>query len=114
MQEMTSRYVLNIWQPAGGVPDADTLAAIGARLDALNADIKAAGHWVFTGGLHSPDASTVVRPDGMVTDGPYVEGTEFIGGFWILDCPDLDAALEWGRRAAEAIGLPIEIRPSAG
>lgn len=50
----------------------------------------------------------------MVTDGPYVEGPEFIGGFWVLDCPDLDAALEWGRRAAAAIGLPIEVRPAAG
>ena len=107
-------YVLNVWQPAGGTPDADTLAAIGARLDALNEEIRAAGQWVFTGGLHSPDASTVVRPGGLVTDGPYVEGKEFVGGFWIVDAPDLDAALEWARRAAAATTLPIEVRPFAG
>lgn len=107
-------YVLNVWQPAGGTPDPDTLAAIRARLDALNAEIRTAGQWVFTGGLHSPDASTVVRPDGLVTDGPYVEGKEFVGGFWIVDAPDLDAALDWARRAAEATTLPIEVRPFAG
>jgi hypothetical protein len=109
-----SAYVLNVWQPDGAAPDADTLAAIGLRLDALNEEIRAAGQWVFTGGLHSPDASTVIRADGLVTDGPYVEGKEFVGGFWIVDAPDLDAALEWARRAVAATGLPVEVRPFAG
>jgi hypothetical protein len=109
-----SNYLLNIWQPAGGVPEGEMLAGIMERLDRLNADLRASGQWVFTGGLHSPDASTVVAADGLVTDGPYIEGKEFIGGFWVLDCPDLDAALGWGRRAAAAIGLPIEVRPFAG
>jgi hypothetical protein len=109
-----TRYVLNIWQPAGGTPGPDVLAGIGAKLDALNEEIRAAGQWVFTGGLHSPDAATVVRSDGMITDGPYVEGKEFVGGFWIVDAPDLDAALAWARRAAEATTLPIEVRPFAG
>jgi hypothetical protein len=108
-----SRYVLNVWQPAGGTPDAGTLAEIDARLTALQEEIRASGQWLFAGGLHSPDASTVVRPDGLVTDGPYVEAGEFIGGFWIVDAPDLDAALGWGRRAAEAVGLPVEVRPFA-
>jgi len=109
-----TNYVLNIWQPAGGTPDAATLDAIGVRLTELNAEIAAAGQFVFTGGLHSPDASTVVAPDGLITDGPYAEGKEFIGGFWVLDCPDLDAALQWARRAAAVIGLPVEVRPFAG
>jgi hypothetical protein len=109
-----SHYLLDIWQPAGGTPEPAELAVIGARLDALNAEIRAAGEFVFAAGLHSPDASTVVRPDGLVTDGPYVEGKEFVGGFWILDVPDLDVALEWARRAAAVIGLPVEVRPFAG
>lgn len=109
-----SHYLLDIWQPADGVPEPAELAAVMARLDALNAEIRAAGHWMFTGGLHSPDASTVVRPDGLVTDGPYVEGKEFVGGFWVLDVPDLDVALEWARRVVAILGLPVEVRPFAG
>jgi hypothetical protein len=109
-----SNYLLGVWQPTGGIPEAATLAGIEAKLAALNEEITAAGQFVFTGGLHSPDASTVVGPDGLVTDGPYVEGKEFIGGFWIVDAPDLDAALEWARRGAEVIGLPVEVRPFAG
>jgi hypothetical protein len=109
-----SEYLLNIWQPAGGVPDEETLAGIMARLAALNDDIRAAGHWVTEGGLHGPDASTVVRADGLVTDGPYVEGKEFVGGFWVVDVPDLDVALGYARRAAAATTLPIEVRPFAG
>lgn len=109
-----SLYQLAIWQPAGGTPEPAELAAIGARLAALNEEVTAAGQFVFTGGLHSPDASTVVAPDGLVTDGPYVEGKEFVGGFWVLDVPDLDEALEWARRGAAAIGLPVEVRPFRG
>ena len=109
-----SRYVLNIWQPAGGTPDAATLADIDRKLTALNAEITAAGQWVFNGGLHSPDASTVVRADGMVTDGPYVEGKEFIGGFDVIQAENLDDALAWAGKLARILGgLPVEVRPVA-
>ena len=85
------------------------------NLAALNAEMKAAGAWVFGNGLHPPTTATVLRVrDGEVvmTDGPYVEGKEHLGGFTIIKAPDLDAALEWGRKYALAIGLlPIEIRP---
>jgi hypothetical protein len=69
-------------------------------LDALNQELRAAGAWVFAGGLHSPSTATVVRlKDGEVltTDGPFAEGKEHIGGFTIVKAPYLDAALEWGR-----------------
>jgi hypothetical protein len=69
---------------------------------------------VFAGGLHPADVSTVVRVqdgDVLMTDGPYVEGKEHLGGICIVQAPDLDAALEWGRKAAEATTLPIEVRP---
>ena len=77
-------------------------------------DVLDRSSWVFAGGLHDPDASTVLRPKGgevLVTDGPYAEGTEHLGGFTIIDVADLDAAIEWGRRTALASTLPIEVRP---
>ncbi len=76
--------------------------------------MQAAGGWVFSGGLHPPSTATVVRvKDGeaLMTDGPYVEGKEHIGGFTIIRAPDLDAALEWGRKSAKATTLPVEVRP---
>jgi hypothetical protein len=105
------QYLLSIYQPDGGVPDPDTLAGIGAALHQLNEELRDSGSWVFTGGLHGPGSATVVRADGMITDGPYVEGKEHIGGIWVITAPDLDAALAWGRKAAAATTLPIEVRP---
>jgi hypothetical protein len=81
------------------------------------AEAKGAGAWVYNGGLHSPDTATVLRPrngDVLMTDGPYAEGKEHIGGLVIVRAADLDAALGWGRKLARAIGLPIEVRPFQG
>lgn len=83
-------------------------------LDALHAELKAAGAWVFVAGLHSPSMATVVRfQDGdiLTTDGPYAEGKEHIGGFIVIRAPDLVAALEWGTKLSRATTLPIEVRP---
>ena len=69
---------------------------------------------MFAGGLHDPSTSTVLRAQGdevLITDGPFAEGKEHVGGFTIISAPDLDAALEWGRKAARATTLPIEVRP---
>lgn len=103
-------YLLTIYQPDGPPPDADTMTRIGAALHTLNEELRSSGSWVFTGGLHPPDTAAVVRADAMVTDGPYLEGKEHIGGIWVIDAPDLDAALGWGRKAAAATTLPIEVR----
>jgi hypothetical protein len=111
------QYLLSVYQPDGPAPPAEVLERITADLDALNAELKQAGAWVFAGGLHPPSTATVVRvSDGeaLVTDGPFAEGKEHIGGFTIVRAPDLDAALEWGRRLAEATTLPIEVRPFQG
>ena len=84
---------------------------------ALNQEMKAAGAWVFSDGLHPPSTATVVRLHGgevLTTDGPYVEGKEHLGGCCIIKAPDLDAALEWGRKTALATTLPIEVRPFQG
>jgi hypothetical protein len=105
------QYLLSIYQPDGGVPDAETMARIVTDLHRFNEELRASGSWVFTGGLHAPGSATVVRADGMITDGPYVEGKEHIGGIWVITAPDLDAALTWGRKAAAATTLPIEVRP---
>ena len=104
-------YLLSIYQPDGGAPDAETMAGITADLRRLNEELRASGSWVFTGGLHAPGRATVVRADGMITDGPYLEGKEHVGGIYIITAPDLDTALRWGRRAAAATTLPIEVRP---
>lgn len=109
------QYLLNVYEPDEDPPPPEFLEPIMRNLDALNAEMKAAGVWVFSGGLHRPSASTVVRVkdgDVLMTDGPYAEGKEHIGGFTIINAPDLDSALEWGRKLAQAIGLlPIEVRP---
>jgi hypothetical protein len=104
-------YLLSIQQPDGPAPDAATMNRIAADLQSLNDDLRASGGWMFTGALHAADTATVVRGAGMITDGPYVEGKEHVGGLWILTADDLDAALGWARRAAAATGLPIEVRP---
>lgn len=105
------RYLLTIYQPDGPQPDPDTMSRIADDLHTVNTELRDSGSWVFTGGLHPPETATVVRPDRMMTDGPYLEGKEHIGGIWVIDAPDLDAALVWGQKASAATGLPIEVRP---
>lgn len=108
------QYLLSIYQPDGDPPPPEVLDPIMQRLDALNTEMKAAGVWVFAGGLHPSSTATVLHPSGadvLITDGPYVESKEHLGGFNIIEAPDLDAALDWGRRLAEVIMLPIEVRP---
>jgi hypothetical protein len=108
------QYLLSVYQPDGPPPPPEVLERIGRDLDTLNQELKAAGAWVFAAALHPPSTATVVRSrDGRVlmTDGPYTEGKEHVGGFTILDAPDLDAALGWARKAARATTLPIEVRP---
>jgi hypothetical protein len=107
-------YLLSVYQPDGDPPPPEILDPIMRQVHALQDELKAAGAWVFSGGLHAPSTATVVHMkdgDVVTTDGPYIEGKEHIGGFTIIKAPDLDAALEWGRKAARAITLPIEVRP---
>jgi len=105
------QYLLSIYQPDSGMPDPETMARIAADLHRLNEELRESGSWVFTGGLHAPSSATVVRADGMITDGPYLEAKEHIGGIYVITAPDLDAALRWGRKAAATTTLPIEVRP---
>lgn len=80
---------------------------------ALDTKMEDAGVFVFHGGL-APDTATVVRPSGddfLITDGPYTETKEHLGGFWIIDVADLDVALDWARLATVAAGRPVEVSP---
>jgi hypothetical protein len=111
------RYLLSVYQPDADPPPPATLEPIMRDLEAIDEDMKAAGAWVFSGGLHAPSTATVVRVrDGevLVTDGPYVEGKEHLGGFTIIKAPDLDSALAWGSEITRVTGLPIEVRPFQG
>lgn len=108
------QYLLSIYQPDGPPPPPETLEPIMRQVAALNREMQEAGVWVFSGGLHAPETATVLhldRGDVVMTDGPYVEGKEHIGGFYVITAPDLDAALQWGRKVARVITLPIEVRP---
>lgn len=85
-----------------------------ADVDVYNTKLQDAGAWVFAGGLHEPDVATVVEAkdgDFLVTDGPFPEGKEQIGGFWIINAENLDAALDWAREASAACRGPVEVRP---
>jgi hypothetical protein len=109
------QYLLTIIQPVGEVPPPEDLEPVMRDLAALNEEMRAAGAWVFAAALHQPEASTVVRADGdgvLTTDGPYVEGKEFIGGFDVIEAADLDDALVWAGKLARILGgLPVEVRP---
>jgi hypothetical protein len=113
-----TQYLLNIYQPDGVVPDDEFLAPVMEQLSVWNDDLRKAGAWVFSAGLHPPESSTVVKQQGdelLVTDGPFTEGKEHVGGFTVIDVEDLDAALAWARRLATIlVALPVEVRPFAG
>lgn len=109
-----SQYLLSIYQPDGPAPAPEFLEPIMRDLDTLNKEMKAAGAWVFAAGVQPADTATVVRVQGdevHITDGPFTEGKEHLGGFTIIDVEDLEAALGWAHKMAKVITLPIEVRP---
>jgi len=109
-----TEYLVAIHHPDNYDPDSED-QAMRDDITALNVEMKAAGIRVFVGGLQpvSTAKSIRARPDGklLVTDGPYMETKEHIGGFWVLELASLDEALEWGRKAAIACRAPVEVRP---
>jgi hypothetical protein len=107
-------YLLSIQQPDGPPPPPERLGPIMRDVQAMLAETKAAGAWVFNGALAPASAATVVRVQGgapLLTDGPYVEAKEHVGGFMIVRAEDLDGALRWAEKLARATTLPIEVRP---
>lgn len=111
-----TEYLLSVYHPeeGSGVAPPENMDEVMRDVDALNAELQAAGAWVFAGGLHPSSTATVVRVEGeevLVTDGPFAEGKEHVGGFWVLKAEDLDEALRWARKATRACRVPIEVRP---
>jgi hypothetical protein len=107
-------YLISIYQPDGPPPAPEVLEPIMRDLAALNAELVDAGVFVFSAGLCPPSTATVLRANGddlLMTDGPFAEGKEHLGGFTVIRAADLDAALEWGAKMARAVTLPVEVRP---
>jgi hypothetical protein len=115
-----AHYLLSVHSVEGEVREPMTdegRAQSHQQLGVLEQELKSAGAWVVSGRLHDPDTATVVRMVGgevVTTDGPFVESKEHLGGFYVIQAEDLDAALGWASRVTGAIKVPIEVRPFAG
>jgi len=114
------QYLLGVWHD-DDYADLDVsspdMQRLFAQVSALNGEMEQAGAWVFGAGLAPASSATVVRSAGAevsMTDGPYAESKEQMGGFWVIKAADLDAALEWARKASAACERPIEVRPADG
>jgi hypothetical protein len=114
------QYLLSVWfdepyeEPDLTTPENQRQMA---QTGELTAEMERAGVWVFLAGLRSASSATVVRADAgkvSMTDGPYAETKEQMAGFWVIDVPDLDTALEWAAKASAACERPIEVRPTHG
>jgi len=114
-----TKYLLSVHSVEGEVREPMTdeqMQQFMQRVGVLEEEIKSGGAWVFGGRLHKPDTATVVRVTGgevLTTDGPFAESKEHLGGFYIIEAKDLDAALAWASKVTAAIKAPIEIRPFA-
>ena len=111
-----TNYMLSVHMVDGEAPPSEAeMQQAFQDVDALNAEIQAAGKWVFGGGLHPADTATVVKVgdtgDVLTTDGPFSEAKEHIGGFWVISADDLDEALAWASKATIACRGAVEVRP---
>ena len=110
-----TQYLVAIYRPENYDPAVSEDEAMGREIDVLNEQMEAAGVRVFAGGLQPESSARSLRlqPAGkvLITDGPYAEAKEHIGGFWVLKASDLDEALAWGRKAAVACRASVEVRP---
>ena len=110
-----TQYLLSVHMIEGAeTPPQDVIERMYADVDRVNDELKAQGAWVFAGGLHPANTATTVRvSDGEVlfTDGPFAETKEQLGGFWVIEAADLDAALAWASKATVACQAPVEVRP---
>ena len=111
------QYLLSVHTVEGEVGDPMTpedMQQSWRQIQVLEEELKSTGAWVFSGRLHDPDTATVVRMSGgevLTTDGPFAESKEHLGGFYIIEADDLDAALTWASKTTAAVRKPIEVRP---
>jgi hypothetical protein len=110
-----TQYLLSVHMVEGEEePAPEVIEQMYKDVDAVNDEIKKAGAWVFAGGLHPANTATVVRVENgevLTTDGPFAETKEQLGGFWVIEASDLDAALAWAAKATKACQAPVEVRP---
>ena len=110
-----TQYLLSVHMVEGEpVPSEEEMQAAFKAVDAFNAEVQAAGAWVFAGGLQPADIATVVTSKGgevVTTDGPFAETKEQLGGFWVIEAADLDEALAWAAKGSAACAGPVEVRP---
>jgi hypothetical protein len=110
-----TQYLLSVHVVEGSEdPAPEEIEEMYKDVDTVNDELKAAGAWVFGGGLHPSNTATVVRVENgevLTTDGPFAETKEQLGGFWIIEAPDLDGALAWAAKATTACRAPVEVRP---
>jgi hypothetical protein len=111
-----AQYLLSVWHDDDYVVDfsGEDMQRIVAQVDTFNNELQVAEALVFGGGLHPASSATVVRASGddvSMTDGPFAESKEQMGGFWVIEASDLDAALHWARQGAAACEGPVEVRP---
>jgi len=110
-----SQYLIAVYdQPGTRTRSAEVMQPIVEAVGAVNQKAMAAGVFVFAGGLHEQASTTTVDARGgepVLTDGPYLETKEYLGGFWVIDVPDLDAALGWAKEMSVACQQPLEVRP---
>ena len=112
------QYLLSVWhdEPYDDLDfSAPDTQRVFAQVSEFNASLEQAGAWVFGTGLRPASSATVVRTvqgDVSMTDGPYAETKEQMGGFWIVEAADLDAALDWAAKGAAACEGPVEVRPT--
>ncbi|PUA79348.1 YciI family protein [Nocardioides currus] len=117
-----AHYLMSVHGPAemeefGSYGSKEEMEAAFAATGAFNEQLKEDGYWVFAGGLESASSATVVDGRGdtpVMTDGPYLETKEVIGGFWVIDAPDLDVALRLAAEGSKACGGKVEVRPFDG
>ena len=111
-----TQYLLSVWHsPDNPMPDNPAeMQKLVAQVDTFNNELQASGAWVFAGGLHEPSSATVVRATGgdpIITDGPFAETKEQLGGFWIIEAANEDAAIRWADKATVACQGAVEVRP---
>lgn len=113
-----TQYLMSVWHREGdATPSDDEAQKMYADTGAFNERLQERGAWVFAGGLHEPGTATVVDgrgPDVVMTDGPFSEAKEQLGGFWVVEAADLDAALALAAEGSAACGGKVEVRPFQG
>jgi len=109
-----TQYLLSVHNAMDGLPPVEEMQPVFEAVDRFNQKLQDEGVWVFAGGLMPIDQATTVDNTGdkpIVTDGQYAESKEYLGGFWVIEAPDLDAALQWAKEGSKACAGKVEVRP---